>query len=50
MFDCRHFGASEGEPRQLLDISLRLADWAAAISYARSLDGIDPERRRRVVR
>src|SRR5947209_8196715 len=40
VFDYRHFGASEGEPRQLLDIRRQLADWAAAISYARTLDGV----------
>src|SRR5712692_8798286 len=44
VFDYRHFGASEGEPRQLLDIKSQLADWTAAISYARALDGIDAER------
>ncbi len=44
VFDYRHFGGSEGEPRQLLDVGLQLADWAAAISYARSLEGVDPER------
>lgn len=44
VFDYRHFGASEGEPRQLLDIGRQLADWASAIAYARSLDGVDPER------
>lgn len=44
VFDYRHFGASEGEPRQLLSIPRQLADWAAAIAYARTLDGIDPER------
>lgn len=44
VFDYRHFGASEGEPRQLLDIARQLADWRAAIAYARSLDGIDPDR------
>lgn len=44
VFDYRHFGASEGEPRQLLDIKQQLADWAAAVSYARTLDNIDPER------
>ncbi len=37
-------GASEGEPRQLLDIKLQLADWTAAIAFARTLDGIDAER------
>src|SRR5437660_8033835 len=44
VFDYRHFGASEGEPRQLLDIKLQLADWTAAIAFARALDGIDAER------
>jgi uncharacterized protein len=43
-FDYRHFGASEGEPRQLLDIKRQLQDWAAALSYARRLDGVDPAR------
>ncbi len=41
VFDYRHFGASEGEPRSLLDIRRQLADWRAAIAYARSLEGID---------
>ncbi|HEY2202016.1 MAG TPA: alpha/beta hydrolase, partial [Solirubrobacteraceae bacterium] len=40
----RHFGLSEGEPRQLLSIPRQLEDYAAAISYARSLEGVDPER------
>ena len=44
VFDYRHFGDSEGEPRQLLDIQRQLADWKAAIVYARSLPGIDPAR------
>jgi dienelactone hydrolase len=44
VFDYRHFGASEGEPRQLLDIGRQLADWRAAIDYARGLPGIDPDR------
>lgn len=41
VFDYRHFGASEGEPRSLLDIRRQHADWRAAIAYARSLEGID---------
>jgi len=41
VFDYRHFGASEGEPRSLLDIRSQLADWRAAVAYARTLDGID---------
>lgn len=44
VFDYRHFGASEGEPRQLLDIERQLADWAAAVRYARRLDGVDSSR------
>ena len=44
VFDYRHFGDSEGEPRQLLDIGMQLADWAAAVAYARTLDGIDGSR------
>ena len=44
VFDYRHFGASGGTPRQLLDISRQLADWRAAIDYARGLPGVDPGR------
>ncbi|AVL26255.1 hypothetical protein NBRGN_078_00080 [Nocardia brasiliensis NBRC 14402] len=44
VFDYRHFGASDGTPRQLLSISRQLADWSAAIDYASTLDGIDPSR------
>jgi dienelactone hydrolase len=44
VFDYRHFGASSGQPRQLLDIRLQLADWRSAIAFARSLPGIDPDR------
>ncbi|HUJ34831.1 MAG TPA: CocE/NonD family hydrolase, partial [Solirubrobacteraceae bacterium] len=44
VFDYRHFGASSGEPRQLLDIKRQLADWAAAIAFVRSRAEIDPGR------
>jgi fermentation-respiration switch protein FrsA (DUF1100 family) len=44
VFDYRHFGDSDGEPRQLLDIGRQLSDWRAAIAFARTLDGIDPAR------
>lgn len=44
VFDYRHFGASDGEPRHLLDIDLQLADWAAAIAYARQLSEVDTAR------
>jgi len=43
-FDYRHFGASDGQPRQLLSIQRQLQDYAAAIAFARSLDGVDPDR------
>ena len=36
VFDYRHFGGSDGEPRQLLDIDEQLEDWAAAIAFART--------------
>ncbi len=44
VFDYRHFGASEGEPRQLLDIDRQLADWRAAVAFARGLEGVDAAR------
>ncbi len=44
VFDYRHFGSSAGEPRSLLDIHRQLADWRAAVAYARGLDGIEAER------
>jgi pimeloyl-ACP methyl ester carboxylesterase len=44
VFDYRHFGASTGEPRQLLDIGRQHEDYRAVIAWARQLDGIDPDR------
>ncbi len=44
LFDYRHFGASEGESRQLVNVGRQLADWRAAIAHARGLDGVDPKR------
>jgi fermentation-respiration switch protein FrsA (DUF1100 family) len=43
-FDYRHFGASDGRPRQLIDVGRQLADWRAAIGYARTLPRVDPDR------
>lgn len=43
-FDYRHFGESDGEPRQVLDIGKQLDDWRAAVAYARSLPEIDASR------
>jgi dienelactone hydrolase len=42
-FDHRGFGDSGGEP-DLFEPERQLEDWRAAISFARSLSGIDPER------
>jgi acetyl esterase/lipase len=42
VFDYRHFGESEGQPRQLIWIPSQLEDYRAAVEYARSLEGIDP--------
>ena len=41
-FDYRGFGDSDGTPRQVLDVSMQHADWTAALSYARTLGGVDP--------
>ena len=40
VFDYRHFGASGGEPRQLLDISRQLDDYRVAIAYARTIGAV----------
>jgi fermentation-respiration switch protein FrsA (DUF1100 family) len=44
LFDYRGFGESSGEPRQLAQPSRHREDYAAAIEFARGLDGVDPER------
>ena len=44
MFDYRHFGASAGEPRQLLSVRRQLEDWHCAIEYARQFEGVAPDR------
>lgn len=44
VFDYRHYGGSEGEPRELLSVGKQLADFRAAIAFARSLPGVDPAR------
>ncbi len=44
LFDYRHFGASDGEPRQLLSVRRQLEDYASAIAFARAIDGVDPAR------
>jgi uncharacterized protein len=44
VFDYRHFGDSEGRPRQLVSIKRQLEDWESAIAYLRALSGVDPDR------
>jgi pimeloyl-ACP methyl ester carboxylesterase len=43
VFDYRGFGDSAGDP-DLYEPQRQLDDWRAAISLARSIDGIDPDR------
>jgi cephalosporin-C deacetylase-like acetyl esterase len=44
LFDYRHFGASDGEPRQLVSVRRQLQDYAAAVEFAGALSGVDPAR------
>jgi pimeloyl-ACP methyl ester carboxylesterase len=43
-FDYRHYGASEGQPRELLSIARQLADWRAAIAFVKAREGVDASR------
>lgn len=43
-FDYRHFGASEGEPRQVIDTAGQHDDYRAAVRYTRSRHDVDPQR------
>ena len=43
-FTYRHFGDSGGQPRQLLSIKRQLADWDAAIAYAKTRHDLDGTR------
>jgi uncharacterized protein len=44
LFDYRCFGSSTGEPRQFAWPPRHREDYKAAVEFARSLDGVDPER------
>ncbi|HEY6385576.1 MAG TPA: alpha/beta fold hydrolase [Candidatus Acidoferrum sp.] len=44
LFDYRHFGDSDGQPRQLLSIRRQLQDYAAALKFVRKVPGVDPDR------
>lgn len=41
LFDYRHFGDSEGEPRHLVSPRRQQQDWRAAIAHVQQLAGID---------
>lgn len=43
-FDYRRFGESGGEPRQVARVGEQLADWQAAIAFARELPDVDRTR------
>jgi fermentation-respiration switch protein FrsA (DUF1100 family) len=43
-YDHRNFGDSDGEPRQELDPWMQVRDYRHAITFAQTLDGVDPER------
>jgi dipeptidyl aminopeptidase/acylaminoacyl peptidase len=43
-YDHRNFGDSDGEPRQELDPWLQIRDYRNAITFAQTLDGVDPGR------
>jgi len=44
VYEHRNFGASDGTPRHEIDPWQQVADMRDAISFARTLDGVDPER------
>ncbi|KTG09567.1 hydrolase [Haloprofundus marisrubri] len=44
LFDHRHFGESEGKPRNLVSPAKQIADWRAAIERVDDLDGVDSDR------
>jgi fermentation-respiration switch protein FrsA (DUF1100 family) len=43
-YDYRHFGASDGEPRQLFSIAEQLEDLKGAIKYVRNRKEINPDK------
>lgn len=43
-FDYRHWGESDGQPRQLLLPKKQKQDWHAALAYVRSLEQVDGSR------
>ena len=44
VFDYRHFGASGGLPRQVIDPATQIEDWHAALRFVRTLPDVDGTR------
>jgi dienelactone hydrolase len=44
VFDHRYLGDSGGEPRQRFRTRDQREDWLSAVAFARTLDGVDPQR------
>ncbi|AXT85900.1 alpha/beta hydrolase [Aeromicrobium sp. A1-2] len=44
VLDYRHWGDSDGEPREMLSIRAQLDDYRTVLRHARAMDGVDPER------
>lgn len=44
VFDYRHFGDSEGDPRELISIRRQRQDWKAAVAFARAQAEVDGRR------
>ncbi|WNZ07357.1 alpha/beta fold hydrolase [Streptomyces sp. 11x1] len=44
VFDYRHFGGSEGMPRELVNVKRQLQDWRNAVAFARSVPEADADR------
>ena len=44
VFDNRNFGASDGEPRQEIDLWQQIRDYRDAITFAETLETTDPDR------
>ncbi|MBU0993547.1 MAG: alpha/beta hydrolase [Proteobacteria bacterium] len=44
MFDYRHFGESEGLPRNLVNPFMHIEDWKSAVAYVRTLKEVNTEK------
>ena len=44
LFDYRHFGDSEGEPRNLVSHRRQHRDWLSAVDHAKRIDGVNGSR------